>query len=591
MGFCYVGDLIEKNIFMTQSFETLGLSERTLEALKKKGFEEPTAIQAQTIPLLLESTQDVIAQAQTGTGKTAAFGLVFADKLKAGKSKYPQAVVLAPTRELAVQVAEELNSLKGENKLRIIPIYGGQSWGMQRSHLMAGVDIVVGTPGRVMDHLEKGTLKLDKVDYFVLDEADEMLNMGFIDDIEKILSHAPEHRQLLLFSATMPKRISDLAKNYMKDPVMIKTQSDRIANNSVDQIYFETSHYNKFEVLCRIIDMEDEFYGIIFCRTKVDSDEVSKSLNNRGYKAEAFHGDITQDRREKILRDFKNKKTEVLVATDVAARGIDVNDLTHVINYGLPQNSESYVHRIGRTGRAGKDGKAITLITPSEYRKMRMFERHAKADIQKQDVPNASVMVDLKKKRILKDLEDILVSPEEVSRYKALAEDMFGDRDPQEVLAALLKLSFADSLDEKSYINMQVQQGRRQDDGQRGGRDRDQGRDRGASVAATDKFGNSRLFLTTGKADGATVQSILTMIEKDFGVSSRTIGDIDIMDSYSFISAPFADAEKIMDGYSKMKKNNPDVRIERASKGKQRGGSNRRSGRPSGGHRGGGKRR
>lgn len=570
---------------MAQTFNDLGLSEVALEAIRKKGFEEPTEIQAKVIPLLLESDRDVIAQAQTGTGKTATFGLVFADKLTPKKSKSPQAIVLAPTRELAVQVSVELNSLKGTQNFSIVPIYGGQSWGMQRKHLQAGVDIVVGTPGRVMDHLEKGTLKLDEIEYFVLDEADEMLNMGFVEDIEAILEYAKPGRQVLLFSATMPARIASLAKKYMNSPVSIKTEKDQIANNSVDQIYFEASYRNKFEALCRIVDMEDEFYGIIFCRTKIDSNDVAKQLNDRGYRAEAFHGDISQDRREQILRNFRKRKTEILVATDVAARGIDVTDLSHVINYSLPQNSESYVHRIGRTGRAGKTGKAITLITPSEYRKLRMFEHHAKADIQQQFIPDATEMVDLKKQKILRQLDTIITEAGTLKRYKKLAIEMFEGKEPLEIIAALLKHGFSESLDESAYSNIQEKRvPRKNDRGARpprgeGGRNRgDSGRDRERTAT---NLGTTRLFLTTGRKDGATVGNILQMVEKDFGVAGKVVGDIDIMDSYSFITVPFIDAEAILDVFHQTKKKGkPAVRVERVAHEKKGRGGHRGKKRP-----------
>jgi len=569
---------------MTKSFASLGLSDLSLEAITKKGFEEPTEIQAKVIPLLLKNDSDVIAQAQTGTGKTAAFGLVFVDKLKAGKHKAPQAIVLAPTRELAVQVADEMSSLKGNNNLSIIPIYGGQSWGMQRKHLVNGVDIVVGTPGRVLDHLKKGTLKLDQIQYCVLDEADEMLNMGFVEEIEAILEFTNPERQTLLFSATMPSRIANLAKKYMKSPVSIKTEHDRIANNAVDQIYFEVTQANKFDTLCRIIDMEEEFYGIVFCRTKISCDEVNQHLSQRGYRSEAFHGDISQDRREQIMNDFRKRKTEILVATDVAARGIDVNNLTHVINYALPQNSESYVHRIGRTGRAGKDGKAITLITPSEYRKLRMFEHHAKAEIQKQNVPDATAMVDIKKRRIVKDLEPLFEPSKDFEKYQLLAGEMFGDKKPQEVIAALLQYSFSDTLDEGAYKHIAtLRSDQKPDRGgrERGGRGRDRSVERGGDhnhdrerrqrrEQSGGTMGITRLFLTTGRQDGASVPSILQMIEKDFGVSGKLVGDIDIMNDYTFVSVPFPEAETILDAFHEMKKKRrPPVRVERVSKMKQ----------------------
>ena len=559
---------------MTTTFADLGLSTGTLAALAAKGFEEPTEIQAKAIPVLLQSAQDIIAQAQTGTGKTATFGLVFTDKLTAAKQKSPQAIVLAPTRELAVQIAEELNSLRGEKRLSIVPIYGGQSWGLQTKHLRNGVDIVVGTPGRVMEHLQKGTLKLDKVEYFVLDEADEMLNMGFIEDIEAILEFVQPDRQVLLFSATMPKRIEDLAQKYLRDPVNIRTQKDKIANNAVDQIYFEVFQRDKFEALCRIVDMEDDFYGIIFCRTKIDADEVSRHLNDRGYKTEACHGDVTQDRREKILRDFRGKKLEILVATDVAARGIDVKDLTHVINYSLPQNSESYVHRIGRTGRAGKAGKAITLITPAEYRKLRQFEHHAKAELQKQTIPDGNTMVELRKERIKQELELIIDQSEVLSKYEALAQEMFGHLEPQQVIAALLKQKHENTLNRSAYKDIaetsKGQSPRKFSDRREGGtRDR---RDRKRGDSKPDRFGNTRLFLTTGYKDGAHPVKILKTIEQETGVSGKSIGDIDIMDSYSFISVPLAEAEKILDAFQSKRGGGSGLRVERADQDKGQGG-------------------
>ena len=546
---------------MTQTFADLGLSPVVLDAIAKKGFEEPTEIQAKTIPLLLESTQDVIAQAQTGTGKTATFGLVFTDRLTPGKSKSPQAIVLAPTRELAVQVAEEINSLKGDKPLKVVPIYGGQSWSMQHKHLRAGVDIVVGTPGRVMEHLDKGTLKLDEVEYFVLDEADEMLNMGFVEDIEVILEHVNPNRQVLLFSATMPSRIANLAKKYMNNPVSIKTQKDRIANNSVDQIYFEVFQRDKFEALCRIIDMEDSFYGIIFCRTKVECDIVSKQLGDRGYSAAAMHGDVTQDQRERILRSFKKGDTEVLVATDVAARGIDVNDLTHVINYSLPQNSESYVHRIGRTGRAGKDGKAITLITPAEFRKLRSFEYAAKAEITKQSIPDSSTMVELKKKQLMGAMKTIMEDQENLAKFENMAGEMFEDANPLTVVAALLKHSFASQLDKDTYrVIEETKKGRNSAAGSRPN-------GRSGEPAA---FGTTRLFLTIGRKDGANPGKILQIVDNEFGVAGHHVGRIDIMDSYSFISVPMDEAEVILDAFANIKKQGgfATVRVERASEDK-----------------------
>jgi len=354
-----------------------------------------------------------------------------------------------------------------------------------------------------------------------------------------------------------------LAKKYMRNAVTIKTEKDRIANNSVDQIYFEVLQRDKFEALCRIIDMEEEFYGIIFCRTKVECDQVSKQLSDRGYRAASMHGDVSQDQRERILRSFKKQDTEVLVATDVAARGIDVNNLTHVINYSLPQNSESYVHRIGRTGRAGKDGKAITLITPAEFRKLRSFEYAAKAEITKQVIPNSQAMVKLKKQKLLKELESIAVDQEGLSAYEDLAMELFEDKNPLVIIASLLKHSFSKQLDENAYSRIEeTSKGRNTPAGGRANT-----RSSSGEPAA---FGTTRLFLTTGRKDGANPGKILHMIDTEFGVPGDNVGRIDIMDSYSFISVPMREAEMILDAFNQIKKEGgfATVRVERASEDK-----------------------
>src|SRR3989338_1025575 len=377
-------------------FRELGLSETMLASLHKKGFEEPTPIQAKTIPFLLQNKKDLIGKAQTGTGKTAAFGIPIIENI-VPDSKKIQAIILAPTRELAIQVTEELSSFAEEQKTRIIAVYGGQPIERQIARLSRGVDILVGTPGRILDHLERRTLNLSHVSYVVLDEADEMLNMGFIDDIESILKAAPKQRRTVLFSATMPHHIERLAKQYMGEYEVISVSSEQLNRDNVEQIYFEVSKADKFEALFRIIDVEESFYGMVFCRTKIDADEIAHKLANRGCRAEAIHGDLSQGQREKVLQKFRNRRITVLVATDVAARGIDVEDLTHVINYSLPQDPESYVHRIGRTGRAGKSGTAITLITPSEYRKLISIQKMANATITKQTVPNVKEVMESKK--------------------------------------------------------------------------------------------------------------------------------------------------------------------------------------------------
>ncbi len=430
-------------------FNELGLSQGSLRALKRKGFEQPTPIQAKIIPLLMEQRQDLIGQAQTGTGKTAAFGLPILEKIEAGSGSV-QAIVLTPTRELAIQVAEEMNSLRADRSVKIVPIYGGQSLTGQLNQLRRGVDVVVGTPGRVLDHLRRRSLDLSRVSFAVLDEADEMLNMGFIEDVQTILEHTNPERTTLLFSATMPREIQAIARRYMKDHQKITVQSRQLTTALTDQMYFVVQERDKLDALCRIIDVEPDFYGLVFCRTKVDVDVTAAQLNDRGIAAEALHGDVSQAMREKILRKFKRRQLNVLVATDVAARGIDIQNLTHVINYAIPQNPESYVHRIGRTGRAGQAGTAVTFVTPEEYRKLMFIQRISQAEIRREKLPGADQVIEIKKVRIKQAL--LALNREDVTDvYRELAREILAEEHPEEALAALLKLSFPSELEPKAY--------------------------------------------------------------------------------------------------------------------------------------------
>ena len=346
------------------SFADLGLSAQTIAAIASKGFEEPTKIQAACIPLLLKDQVDVIGQAQTGTGKTAAYSLPILEIVDPSLYQV-QALILAPTRELAVQTAEEISSLRGDRRLEIAAVYGGASMELQLRTLRRGTHVVVGTPGRILDHLRRGSLNLEHLKFVVLDEADEMLDMGFIDDIEEVLKQTPEEKRMLCFSATMPAPIQRLAERFMHEPQMVKIQQDTNTSDLTDQIYIEVRESDKLEALTRIIDMEESFYGIVFCRTKVQCDEIGRKLMDRGYDAEPLHGDLSQKQRELILHKMRERSISIIVATDVAARGIDISDLTHVINFSLPEDPDAYIHRVGRTGRAGKTGVAITFVANS----------------------------------------------------------------------------------------------------------------------------------------------------------------------------------------------------------------------------------
>jgi ATP-dependent RNA helicase DeaD len=532
-------------------FRDLGLSEMMLNSLRKKGFEEPTPIQAKTIPFLLANKKDLIGKAQTGTGKTAAFGIPIIENI-VPDSKKIQAIILAPTRELAIQVAEELSSFAEEQKTRIIAVYGGQPIERQISRLQRGVDIVVGTPGRILDHLERRTLDISKVSYIVLDEADEMLNMGFIDDIETILKAAPKQRRTVLFSATMPSHIERLAKQYMGEYEVISVASENIGKANIQQIYFEVPQSDKFEALFRIIDVEESFYGLVFCRTKLDADEIAHKLANRGCRAEAIHGDLSQGQREKVLQKFKAKKITVLVATDVAARGIDVDNLTHVINYALPQDPESYVHRIGRTGRAGKTGIAITLITPSEYRKLVAIQKMSNSTITKQKVPNVSEVIESKKQRIKNSMIEIIAAGK-FSDLEPIAEEILKETsDPKIAISALLKLAFKDELNEKNYSEInELAYGKNKDYyyDDRGMSNRPIGDQNRRSYV--DRKGTARLFIAKGRSDNMDPKKLVEFIQSETGVDQRHIDDVKMFDAFSFFAVPFEDAEKVLHVFQK----------------------------------------
>lgn len=523
------------------TFDDLGLSQKTLEAVKAKGFEIPTDIQALTIPVMLKNTANIIAQARTGTGKTAAFGLPLMDMIDT-ENRQVQALVLAPTRELSIQVAEEIHSLKGNKDIRVVPIYGGQSIEQQLRRLARGVHIVVGTPGRIIDHLTRKSLKIDQIDHLILDEADEMLNMGFVDDMEKIMAFTKQDKKTLLFSATMPRRIRDLAKKYMDGHEFLKAREGEITTTLTDQIYFEVKRADKFEALCRIIDIEDSFYGLIFCRTKMDVDSLTSHLIDRGYTAEAIHGDISQAQRERTLDRFKKKHSNIMVATDVAARGIDVVDLTHVINFTIPFDTEAYIHRIGRTGRAGKQGTAITFVTPSEYRTLMNIQRAAGTDIRRHALPKVEDIIRARKLRINKDISDFIDNKEGDidSKYYKWAKTLLNDQNPTEIVAALLNFSFEEQLNPNAY-----------DDIKSGiiGPDRGRDRDRGGQNNKLDPDGKARLFVARGKRDGMNPRKLVDFITEKVNIKGRQISDIQVMDKFSFITVPYQKADQIIKAF------------------------------------------
>lgn len=503
-----------------KKFEELGISKEVLQAVKDKGYEYASEIQELVIPELLKERTNVIGQAQTGTGKTAAFSIPIIETITVEEKRKVKALILAPTRELANQVSDEINSLKGKKDIRVLAVYGGASIETQLRNLKKGVDIVVGTPGRVMDMMRKKALNLNDLEYFVLDEADEMLNMGFVEDIESILEETNDDKKMLFFSATLPKAILKVAKKFMPGYKTLKVEKKTQTTSLTDQIYYEVSTDDKFEALCRVLDYKPDFYGIVFCKTKSDVDEVTNKLKSRNYDAESIHGDISQAMREKSLNLFKKKILKVLVATDVAARGIDVNDLTHVINYSIPQETESYIHRIGRTGRAGKKGIAITFVTPRELKKLLQIKKDTKSDIKKMSVPDAKMIVESKIDTLEASIEEI-VREQDYKSYMELAQKLLQGKNADVVVSALLRHVYDDDFEVSSYAKIKEYK----------------------DIDVSDK---TRLFIALGELDGYNVGKLLKMLHEKTGVPGRKIRDVKVLNKFSFITVPLKEAETIL---------------------------------------------
>ncbi|MBI5640497.1 MAG: DEAD/DEAH box helicase [Nitrospirae bacterium] len=502
-------------------FEDLKLSPEVVRAIQEMGFEEPTPIQAATIPPALEG-RDIIGQAQTGTGKTASFSIPIIEKTFTGKK--PVALILEPTRELAIQVSEEIGRLSQYKKSSVLTIYGGSSMERQIKALQKGTNIVVGTPGRVIDHIYRKTLSLSEISMVVLDEADEMLDMGFIDDIEKILSLMPESRQMMLYSATMPPAIMKVSKKYMKDPVKIAINVKDIVAPKIKQVFYEVLQKDKTEVLTRLLDVESPELTLIFCHTKREVDDVSARLQQLGYNAGALHGDFTQSHREEMMGKFKGGDIDILVATDVAGRGIDVENISHVINYSIPQNPEGYIHRIGRTGRAGRSGIAVTFVTPREYRQLQLIERIARTKLSRKEIPTAKEVKEARQRLIKEDLSEIIGEGGHKTYLKVVRE-LSQVMDIEEIAAAAFSIAFG----EMEVPEIQKQQ-----------------RQQGGFSGQSREKGMTRLFLTVGRKDKIQTNEILRTIAEEAGIPGRSVGKIDIMDNFTFVEVPSDIVEKVI---------------------------------------------
>jgi ATP-dependent RNA helicase DeaD len=546
------------------SFAEFGLSEAVLQAVLRKGFTAPSSIQALALPRLLADEGHLVAKARTGTGKTAAFGIPLVERLSV-KSDAPQALILTPTRELALQVSQEIRSLAGGPFPRIAAVYGGASIGPQLRDLSRGVEIVVGTPGRVMDHLERGSLDLSNIQWFVLDEADEMLDMGFFEDVESILSKSNPDRRVALFSATMSDPILRVIKKYIGPVDIVEDEAVEDEKPAVDQFYMVIRKEDRLEALRRVIDSTDDFYGLVFCGTKVETDEVARRLVEGGYPAEAIHGDLSQEARERTLRRFRSKMTTILVATDVAARGIDVERLTHVINWDFPNDRELYVHRIGRTGRAGRKGTAITFVLPPFRGRMvqlsRSMEKILGSPIVNKNVPPVAQVMDAIRRRVLVSALGSAPGQEEdtvTGIGEAVPAETFGSDDPRSQLAgelieklgerraveALVSAAYGTILDPSRYGNIVTVSDRperpasgrfeggfsRSNRFERPQRERDTGR-RGAG-------GGDRVYIGLGRRHGASARDVAGLLMRAGGVPGRLVDSIEMREFCAFATIP-----------------------------------------------------
>lgn len=523
-----------------ERFEELNLSKEVLDAVSDMGFEEMSPIQAQAIPYLMEG-EDVIGQAQTGTGKTAAFGIPIVEQVDPNMNAV-QAIVLCPTRELCIQVSQEISKLaKYKTGIRVLPIYGGQPIERQIRGLKKGIQVVIGTPGRVMDHIRRKTLKLDQVHMFVLDEADEMFDMGFREDIEFVLNYIPEERQSLFFSATMAPEIMRFAKKYQAEPKVVKIQHKEMTVPKVDQFYYEMKSFMKSEILSRVLDIYDPKLSVVFCNTKRMVDELTTDLQSRGYFADGLHGDLKQTQRDVVMNKFRKGTIDILVATDVAARGIDVDDVDLVVNYDIPQDNEYYVHRIGRTARAGREGTAISFVTSRDFNNLRDIQKYTKTKIDRKLMPTLKDIRENQDTKTIEELRKIMDHENLENQIKTVSFLEAEEYSSTQIAAAILKLYQKNTSltghKELDYVDININKKLSRRDN-RDGRDRDRrGNDRRrGDKRKPNSFGKSkRLYFNIGKRMGVSQRHILSAICKDAGVKSSDVGNIDIYDKFTFV--------------------------------------------------------
>ncbi|MFB6457296.1 DEAD/DEAH box helicase [Chitinophaga sp. Hz27] len=542
------------------TFESLGLKESILKGITDLGFVAPTPIQEKAIPVLLSGDRDFVGLAQTGTGKTAAFGLPLLQQIDVNLHK-PQGLVLCPTRELCLQITNDLkNFSKHLGDVSIVAVYGGSSIVQQLRELRRGVHIVVATPGRLLDIIDRGAINFDNVRYAVLDEADEMLNMGFQEDINSILSNTPEEKTTWLFSATMPQEVRRIAQKYMEDPFELTVGNKNSGNANIEHEYYVVRPREKYAALKRLVDYNPDIFGIIFTRTKIESQEIAESLIKDGYNADALHGDLTQQQRDKVMKRFRERALQVLVATDVAARGIDVDNVTHVINYELPDDVENYTHRSGRTARAGKSGTSIAIISSRDIGKIRQIERVIGKKFTKGEVPDGFAVCEKQLFGLIHRVHNVVVNEEQIEPYLERINEEFANMTKEELIKRFASLEFNQFLEYyQDAADLNVKEEKRSFGEERGGR-----RDNG-------KF--TRLFINLGSVDDFNRGDMLRYLCDNTGVRGNKIGRIDLKGVYSFFEVENDVVEKVTQSFKKVEYNGRSVRIEMSQDGdKRRGG-------------------
>jgi ATP-dependent RNA helicase DeaD len=563
------------------TFNDLGLRSQVVKAVTDMGFEQPTPIQEQAIPHLLKSNSDFVGLAQTGTGKTAAFGLPLVNRITSSQ-RFPKGLIICPTRELCLQIANDLKDYsKHEKSVTIEAVYGGTDIRTQMRNINKGVAIIVATPGRLVDLINRKAVNLSEVECVVLDEADEMLNMGFKEDLDFILKATPEEKSTWLFSATMPKEVARIAKAYMKDPLEVSIGNKNEANENIDHIYFAVKERDRYAGLKRLIDFNPKIFGLVFCRTRRETQQVAEKLGKEGYSAEALHGDLSQAQRDRVMNLFRNRSIQLLVATDVAARGIDVDDITHVINYNLPDEVENYTHRSGRTARAGRKGESLVLINTREKYKINQIEKIINHKFTFAEIPVAEAICAVQLESMIEKVKSTEVNEKEIEPFIPHILEDLQDYSKEEVIKKFVSAEFNRFLD---YYNKAGDLNAKLSDKADSGAGRERPNRRAPRGGDEDK---QRFFVSLGEKDGLNPGGLLRVICDATGLKSNTIGRIDIMPAFSFFDADKGDADKILAQVSgaefEGKRMNIEKTEDKSSKGKRGTGHGKRQGRSGGG--------